>query len=632
MMPRLLAIGLSQPALDVVSAVAAAHALPLDIKSHDMATSAVEEADDVQAIVLPGVPDPVRIVRRCHAAAPEASVVIVGSEAQCRAVRSALRFSPSIGREVHCLALEDADIVERVGAAIGRGRRRAATLQTIGALNRRLSEPAPPSRTSAVLLGRVLDLAPIGVVILDAQASIRELNPRAVTLLGEDELALAGQPLWAHFPAADQERLRAVVAAFDGQSAAPRQSFGLGARRLAITGAPLTPAAGGPGYLVLIEDTTDREALVAELEAANRRKDEFLAMLGHELRNPLAPIQTAVELLKLRNVPAIERERAIIERQVTHLVQLVDDLLDISRITRGRIDLRRKQVEIASVVTEAVEITRTLIQQRRHTLLVDVPAAGLLVDVDPARITQVLTNLLTNAARYAEPGGTIEITGMRRDAEVVIAVRDTGRGITPELLPRVFEMFVQSDQPIDRAAGGLGLGLAIVSSLVKLHGGSVGATSEVGVGSVFEVRLPAAGAAPVDASAGSDLAVAAVPAKRRALIVDDNEDAAQMLAMVLEQLGYTTHIVHDGLAAIDQAPGVAPDFVLLDIGLPGIDGFEVARRFAATPGLASVPLLALTGYGQPEDRARTAAVGFREHLVKPVSIANLQAALTRVLG
>jgi signal transduction histidine kinase/two-component SAPR family response regulator len=369
-------------------------------------------------------------------------------------------------------------------------------------------------------------------------------------------------------------------------------------------------------------------------EAANRAKDEFLAMLGHELRNPLAPILTALQLMKLRGGGSVSREREVIERQVSHLVGLVDDLLDVSRITRGKIELRREPLEIATAVARAIEIASPLLEQQRHNLHVDVPASGLAVEADQSRLAQVLANLLTNAAKYTEPGGDIFVTARIEGGEIVLDVRDTGIGMEPEMLRRAFELFVQERQTLDRSRGGLGLGLAIVRSLVELHGGSVAAASPgKGHGSVFTIRLPRIPAAP----AFPDLRIeerklATAPTALRVLVVDDNRDAALLLAETLEAFGYVTRAVHDGPTALDVAETFLPDIAVLDIGLPIMDGYEVAQRIRTHARLERTRLIAVTGYGQIQDRDRSAAAGFAAHLVKPVAVEDLKAAMDAAVG
>jgi PAS domain S-box-containing protein len=362
----------------------------------------------------------------------------------------------------------------------------------------------------------------------------------------------------------------------------------------------------------------------AEAEAANRSKDEFLAMLGHELRNPLAPIVTALSLMDLRDGDAPQRARAVIGRQVSHLVRLVDDLLDVSRIARGKVELKKEIVEIAVVVARAVELASPLLEQQQHHLAVSVPDRGLAVLADPTRLAQAVSNLLSNAAKYTPPVGHIEVSASRAGERVVLAVRDDGVGITPAMLPRVFELFVQERQTIARSQGGLGLGLAIVDNLVKMHDGKVSAFSEgAGRGSVFHVDLPAAAVLP-DAVASSSPRRAS-SAGRRVLVVDDNADAAELLFELLSAIGHEVEIAFDGPRALELVDTFVPDVALLDIGLPVMDGYELARRLRGR--LDGVRLVAVTGYGQESDRQRALDAGFHAHVVKPVELDALQAAI-----
>jgi PAS domain S-box-containing protein len=397
------------------------------------------------------------------------------------------------------------------------------------------------------------------------------------------------------------------------------------------------------GVLVFAFDVTDDvrardeiQRLRAVAEAANRTKDEFLAMLGHELRNPLAPILTALQLMTLRGDTAAERERTVIDRQVRHLVRLVDDLLDVSRIARGKIELRRQPVEIADIVASAIEAASPLLEERHHELEVRVPRAGLTVDGDLTRLRQVVSNLLTNAAKYTEPRGRIAIAAARDRDAVELTVTDTGIGIAPEMLPVVFDMFSQGPQALDRSHGGLGLGLTIVRSLVALHGGSVEARSEgVGRGSEFIIRLPALETASRagHARAVDHQVVERQPRTgRRVLIVDDNVDAAHLIADVLESVGHEARVAFDGPAALDLVPGFQPHVALLDIGLPLMDGYELARQLVALAGGTRPLLVAITGYGQASDHDRSRQAGFDAHLVKPVDVDELIALVDRLLA
>jgi signal transduction histidine kinase len=356
-------------------------------------------------------------------------------------------------------------------------------------------------------------------------------------------------------------------------------------------------------------------------EEANRAKDEFLAMLGHELRNPLSPIVTALSLMRLRDERTFERERAVIERQVSHVQRLVDDLLDVSRVTRGKVALTRERVELASIVQDAIETVSPLLEARQHELRTRVPTRGLELEGDRHRLTQVVANLLTNAAKYTPPGGHIDVEATVEGTWVGLRIRDDGIGIEPELLPTVFELFTQAPRGIDRSQGGLGLGLAIVQSLVSLHGGRVRAHSEgADRGTEIVVELPRAGSgATVVTARGPREATPSTTSPRRVLVVDDNRDAALLLEEAIRCRGHEVRSAFDGPSALREAAALRPHVALLDIGLPVMDGHELAQRLAAT--LDPPPLLvALTGYGLVSDRARTTAAGFREHLVKPVDV------------
>ena len=381
----------------------------------------------------------------------------------------------------------------------------------------------------------------------------------------------------------------------------------------------------------------DREQLLLrerqarrEAEAGSRAKDEFLAMLGHELRNPLAPIVTALQLLRLRGNDPAKHEHTIIERQVQHLTTLVDDLLDVSRITQGKIALKRERVELSSVVSRAVELASPLLEERRHRLVVDVPEHGVPVLVDATRFAQVISNLVGNAAKYTEPGGEIVISAMSLAGDVTLSVTDNGIGIDEHTLPHVFDIFMQERQASDRAQGGLGLGLAIVRSLVEMHGGVVSAASAgPGAGSSFTIHLPAVAAHEQGAPSPLPVLTPHPPptAAQRVLVVDDNVDAAELLALVMSQLGCETRIAHDGPSALALAESFRPELALLDIGLPVMDGYELARHLRQRPDADPLRLVAVTGYGQKSDVERAFAAGFDDHLTKPVNIDLLEGLL-----
>jgi PAS domain S-box-containing protein len=382
--------------------------------------------------------------------------------------------------------------------------------------------------------------------------------------------------------------------------------------------------------LTVAEDLAERASiaienarLYGELREADRHKDEFLAMLAHELRNPLAPIRNSLHILKqaAASPEMVGRVRDIAERQVQHMARLLEDLLDVARISRGRIALRQEVVDMASVVQRTVETARPLLEERRHQLTVALPPEPVRVRGDAARLEQVLTNLLNNSAKYTDPGGRIGLTVEREGGEVVLRVRDSGIGIAPEMLPRIFELFVQAERRLDRSQGGVGIGLTLVKKLVELHGGAIQAFSAgLGQGSEFVVRLPAfSGEKGSETGHGPEgERVRTPPPCQRVLVVDDNVDAADSLALLLRLEGQDVQVAHDGFAALEMARAFRPVIVFLDIGMPGMDGYEVCRRLRQQSGEDSLLIVALTGWGQEEDRRRSQEAGFDLHFIKPV--------------
>lgn len=365
--------------------------------------------------------------------------------------------------------------------------------------------------------------------------------------------------------------------------------------------------------------------LLTKLENNVRQRDEFLAMLGHELRNPLAAIGNAIELLKLLDgePPPLQTALNILDRQTVHLTRMLDDLLDVSRVTRGMIQLRKEIVNVEAIVSDAMEEVKTLFQKRGHRIETSLPSQALWLEADPTRLRQVLANLLNNAAKYTEPGGHIRLSVKQDVKGVEIRVRDNGMGMTAETLTRIFDLFAQSKRALDRVQGGLGIGLTLVRRLVQLHGGRVTASSAgLGQGSEFVVRLPLAAKPPQPRpSSGTSSANKEHPG--RIMVVDDNVDLAQGLGMLLSELGYQVDIVHDGQEAIKQARVHQPEVILLDIGLPGMDGYQVAKRLRANPAFARTLLIALTGYSSQADHHRSREAGFDHHLVKPVKLERL---------
>src|SRR5947209_2753550 len=375
------------------------------------------------------------------------------------------------------------------------------------------------------------------------------------------------------------------------------------------------------GFAKVTQDLSERRHM-QDLEKAAKNVNEFIAMLAHELRNPLAPIRTAVQVMAKapNDADTCEAMRQTIDRQSAQLARIVDDMIDIARITKGSLVIEHQPVELGDVVRRAVETAAPAIEAARHALDLDVPDTGFLVYGDRDRLTQLLSNLLNTAARYTPPGGRISVRVRREDGHAILSVRDTGRGIEPQVMDRIFDMFVQGRSPLERVGGGLGIGLALARRIAELHGGTLHATSEgEGKGSELILRLPLSPVKPAPERERADApARAAVP--RRVLVVDDNVDAAATLELLLKSLGHETRMAHDGARALDIAREFRPDVVLLDIGMPGLDGYEVARRLRATNHGQNFCIVAITGWGQDADRTRTKEAGFDVHLVKPVDL------------
>lgn len=401
----------------------------------------------------------------------------------------------------------------------------------------------------------------------------------------------------------------------------------------------VSPLRDGRGTIIgaskIARDITERKRAERAWLEADRQKNEFLATLAHELRNPLAPIRNSLNILRLmgNTDPAAEQLQQVMERQVNHMVRLVDDLLEIARITTGKIELRLEPVEIATVIRSAIETSRPLIDAERHQLATKLPAEPLTVQGDPVRLSQIVSNLLNNSAKYTEPDGQIWLTVTRSDREVCISVRDNGIGISPEQLPHVLEMFSQSARARTHSQEGLGIGLALAKRLVEMHGGSLEAKSAgENQGSEFIVRLPLSEkqlSLPEVSMADSEKPTAA---RQKILVVDDNHDAASSLAMLLRVLGNDVQTANDGPTALQIIESFAPSVVLLDLGMPVMSGYEVAQRLRELPQARNITLVALTGWGQEEDRQRTQEAGFDQHLVKPVNLDALQVLLTHVQG
>jgi PAS domain S-box-containing protein len=552
-----------------------------------------------------------------------------------------MRMRTRSGREV--IALVSAEVIELGGVKCALSMVRDVTEQrrTLEALRR--SEEA--ARARAEELATVLDATPAAIWIArDPECREVSGSRAAYELLRMGEganLSKTGPDpdLLGHFKVlrggveTEPQALPLQRAARDGHELRDYEEeivFADGSRRWLYGAAkPLPGEDGKPrGAIAAFVDVTRLKLAENALRDADRRKDEFLAMLSHELRNPLAPIRNAVQLL-LRG----EQDRKlldVIDRQTAHLHRLVDDLLDVARVTQGKIVLQRDRLELFNVVGQALETSRPLIESKRHQLTVSLPEEPLQIDGDGARLAQVIANLLNNAAKYTEHGGHLALRAARHGDSVRIAVSDDGMGIAAEDLEGVFDLFTQAQRSIDRAQGGLGVGLTLVRKLVEMHGGSVSARSGgAGKGSEFVLTLPLA--RPLSTSAHGHCPRATAPSGpgRRVLVVDDNVDSAETVAMLLEIDGHVTRLAHDGPAALQTAREFVPDLVLLDLGLPGMNGYEVARRLREEPSLERVRLIAVTGYGREDDRRRSLDAGFEHHLTKPVEYDELGALVRR---
>ena len=391
------------------------------------------------------------------------------------------------------------------------------------------------------------------------------------------------------------------------------------------------------GFAKVTRDLTERRhaederVRLARAEEAEQRSQDFLAVMGHELRNPLAPMVVALHLVKLRGGRNCDREIAVLERQLSHMTRLVDDLLDVSRTLREKVKLVRRPLEIGDVLANALDVAAPLVESKRLGLTVDAPP-GLFVEGDSERLTQVFGNLLNNAAKYTDKGGGITIRAVGDEQWVTVTIEDTGIGIAPDLLPRVFELFTQAEQGLERSQGGLGVGLSVAKRLVEEHGGEIEAASEgLGRGSRFRVRLPRSAAKEAEGRALPDMA-ASRGTSRRVLVVDDNEDSVDMIRLFLEELGHDVRAALDGPTALETATSFAPEMVLLDIGLPGLSGYEVAERMRRIPSCAHVPIIAMTGYARDTDRAQAERAGFTAHLAKPLSIERLGTLVQELTG
>jgi PAS domain S-box-containing protein len=571
----------------------------------------------------------------------------------------AMRSPDELEREI-AARVQAEDALQRANAALElRVQQRTAdlarsneALQAEVEMRRRVEEELRQQgdelRQAEERMRSVVDHVIDGIITIDEGGSIQSFNPAAERLFGYPAGEVVGRNVKALMPEpyhgghdaylADYLRTgQAKVIGIGREVVGRRKDGSTFAMDLAVSEFRLGQRRFFTG---IVRDITERKRLeqelrqrVQELAEADRKKDEFLATLAHELRNPLAPLRTALQLLQVPGAGAAVagRAREIMGRQVEQMVRLVDDLLDVSRIMQGKIELRRERVELAAVVARGVEMARPVIDAHRHELTVSLPPEPVWLEADVIRLAQVVSNLLTNAAKYTEDGGHIWLNAGREGTGVAVRVRDTGVGIEPAVLPQLFGLFVQADRTLGRSQGGMGVGLALVRRLVEMHGGSVEASSDgPGRGSEFVMHLPtSARSRQGDASGSAGAEAPPDPASRLCiLVVDDNRDAADSLALVLRLEGHDVRVTYDGQTALEVAQGHPPDLALVDLGMPGMDGYELCRRLRAQPALAGALLVALTGWGQEEDRRRSEEAGFDRHLIKPVEPQSLHRLLT----
>jgi PAS domain S-box-containing protein len=502
--------------------------------------------------------------------------------------------------------------------------------QAADIIERKHSEDA--LRASEARLRLILDNTPAMVYVVDHEQRFTFINRQWETVFNLTNDQVAGRSLYDFFPRDIADGFTANNAAVlkagspqEFEEVAPQAD---GNHTYISYKVPLFDAAGNPSAICGISiDISERKRAAEALREADRKKDEFLATLAHELRNPLAPIRNAVQVLIAKGpaIPELQWARDVIERQVQLMSRLLEDLLDVSRISRNKLELRMERVPLAAVVEAATETSRPLIEAGRHKLAVQLPADPIWLQADPVRLAQVFANLLNNAAKYTEEGGQIWLTAELRGNEITVSVKDSGIGIAAEMLPHVFEIFSQAEPALVRAQGGLGIGLSLVKRMVELHNGNIEVRSDgLGRGSEFLVHLPVAGAPLVPESAPPrEDSEHEVRAKRRVLIVDDNRDSAESLAKLLRIMGHEVDTAHDGEQAVEMAGAMRPEVVLLDIGLPKMNGYAAANTIRQQPWGKNMILIAVTGWGQEEDKQKSKEAGFDEHMVKPIDVRSL---------
>ena len=503
--------------------------------------------------------------------------------------------------------------------------------------SQRLAEAA--LQQTRMHLAAVVESSLDAIVSTDLTGRVNSWNRGAEGLFGYSREEIVGQPIFAIVPPELHDEERAIFAkVLAGERVEHYETQRVrkdGARRhISLTVSPIRDASGQfIGISKVGRDITESKAAQLELADGARRKDEFLAILAHELRNPLAPIRYALSISRQPNTTPAQRSRAdeVIERQVEHMSQLLDDLLDVSRIARGHVELKKKWIDLTSVIGGAIDAARPLLDRKGHALALDLPRETLRLEADPVRLTQILSNLLTNAAKYTDPGGQIQLRAWKEGDRVALAVRDNGIGISAEMKTRLFDLFSQATPALHRSEGGLGIGLALVKAFVEKHGGTVEAKSDgAGKGSEFRVILPIGRSTGGKRVARASGQMQLTSKRLRVLVADDNLDSTQTSAMLLELWGHEVRVAHTGREALDLAAEFMPDVALLDIGMPDLSGYQVAAELRSRPEGRRVTLIAVTGWGQADDKQAADSAGFDHHLTKPVDPRQLQPLLESI--
>jgi PAS domain S-box-containing protein len=555
-----------------------------------------------------------------------------------------LRSKVAVFAELHRKSREVAQANRALLAEVTERRRAEEQLLELNeTLEQRVTERTMAMSDSEIRYRRLFEAAQDGILILDFHSGkVVDVNPFMTDLLGYSREEFLGLELWNLGLFSDKLANEAAVRELQEKGYVRYEHLPLKSK----VGQPVEVEVVANAYRedhhsviqCNIRDITERRRLERELQVQaevladqHRRKDDFLATLAHELRNPLAPIQSAVDLMNMKGdaIPELQWIREVIDRQLKQMTRLIDDLMDVSRIRQGTVVLRRQHIELSKVILLAVETSRALIDDQCHTLTVTLPPNPVILDADLTRMAQVFLNLLNNATKYMDPGGRIHLRAEQQGSDIVVTVRDTGIGIHADNLPNIFEMFSQVEDALSRARGGLGLGLSLVKRLVELHGGSVEAFSEgLGKGSEFVVRLPIVVEQSYDRASIDDIEAVTPTSNLRILVVDDNRDAALTLSKLLEQMGNIVCTAHDGIAAVQAAGEFRPHVVLCDIGLPKLNGYEACKQIREQAWDKSMILIAVSGWGQDEDRQKSTNAGFDHHMVKPVNLV----ALTKLLA